>query len=489
MARYILVIDEGTTSTRTIVFDENMREVSSAQKKFNQYFPKPGWVEQDAEEIFEKVLESIKEALQNGKIDSKDILAIGITNQRETVVPFDRDSGKPLHNAIVWQCRRTTQLSEDLKAQGMGKVIHEKTGLFPDPYFSGTKIRWLLENVPEISNKKTLFGTIDAFLVYKLSGGRSFKTDATNASRTLLFNINNLQYDKELLHLFKVKEEMLPEVVESVDIFGTTSGIDVLPDGIPIMGVMGDQQAALFGQGGVKRGIVKNTYGTGSFLLLNTGEKPQFFDKGILTTVASKIKGKTQYAIEGSIFIVGALIDWLLEVGLLKSFDELNDILSNGIETDIYFVPAFTGLGAPHWDPYARGGIFGLTRGTKREDIVRGAIYSIVLQTEELLRFIKEKCPEVSEMRVDGGVAKNDYIMQLQSDMSHIKIIRPVCKESTARGAALLAAIGAGVLQEEEIENYFTVEKVFNPLWDNIKSEMTYEKYLQAVKRVKNWEK
>ncbi|MCD6107631.1 MAG: glycerol kinase GlpK [Caldisericaceae bacterium] len=489
MACYILVIDEGTTSTRAIIFDEKMKEVSSSQKKFNQYFPRPGWVEQDAEEIFKKVLESIKEALQKGEIDSKDILAIGITNQRETVVPFDRDSAKSLHNAIVWQCRRTTQLSEALKEQGMEKVIHEKTGLFLDPYFSGTKIRWLLENVPQVNNKKTLFGTIDAFLVYKLSGGKFFKTDVTNASRTLLFNINNLQYDKELLHLFKVNEEMLPEVVESVDIFGTTSGIDILPDGVPITGVMGDQQAALFGQGGVKKGIAKNTYGTGSFLLLNTGDKPQFFDKGILTTIASKIKDKTQYAIEGSIFIVGALIDWLLEVGLLKSFDELNDILSNGIETDIYFVPAFTGLSAPHWDPYARGGIFGLTRGTKREDIVKGAIYSIALQTEGLLRFIKEKYPEVSEMRVDGGVAKNDYIMQLQSDMSHIKIIRPVCKESTAKGAALLAAIGAGILQEEEIGNCFAVEKVFNPLWNNIKREAAYEKYLKAVERVKNWEK
>ena len=489
MACYILVIDEGTTSTRAIIFDEKMKEVSSSQKKFNQYFPRPGWVEQDAEEIFKKVLESIKEALQKGEIDSKDILAIGITNQRETVVPFDRDSAKSLHNAIVWQCRRTTQLSEALKEQGMEKVIHEKTGLFLDPYFSGTKIRWLLENVPQVNKKKTLFGTIDAFLVYKLSGGKFFKTDVTNASRTLLFNINNLQYDKELLHLFKVSEEMLPEVVESVDIFGTTSGIDILPDGVPITGVMGDQQAALFGQGGVKKGIAKNTYGTGSFLLLNTGDKPQFFDKGILTTIASKIKDKTQYAIEGSIFIVGALIDWLLEVGLLKSFDELNDILSNGIETDIYFVPAFTGLSAPHWDPYARGGIFGLTRGTKREDIVKGAIYSIALQTEGLLRFIKEKYPEVSEMRVDGGVAKNDYIMQLQSDMSHIKIIRPVCKESTAKGAALLAAIGAGILQEEEIGNCFAVEKVFNPLWNNIKREAAYEKYLKAVERVKNWEK
>ncbi len=485
MKKYVLVIDEGTTSTRAMIFTDKMTPVASSQKRFTQFFPRNGWVEHDAEEIYEKVLETIKEAMEKGNVSGKDIISVGITNQRETIVPFDKN-GRPVHRAIVWQCRRTTEMIKSLKETGIEEEVHRKTGLFLDPYFSGSKIRWLKENVDEARN--ALFGTIDAFLVFKLSGGHSFKTDPSNASRTLLFNINTMQYDKDLLDTFKVDESALPSVRDSASIFGKIKNVPPLLDGTPISGILGDQQAALFGHGGIKKGLAKNTYGTGSFLLVNTGEKPEFFERGILTTVASEINGKTQYAIEGSVFIVGALIDWLKDIGLIKDVNELNEILKNGTKTNIYFVPAFTGLGAPHWDPQARGGMFGLTRDTRREDIVRGAVLSIPLQTEELLRAVRKNGIEIKEMHVDGGVSNSDYIMQLQSDISNIKIMRPKLKEITAKGAALISAVGAGLISLKDVEKFSEIDKVFTPHMTMEEREKMFKTYEKAVERVKKWE-
>lgn len=487
MKKYILVIDEGTTSTRAMVFDTNMKAVSMSQKRFTQYFPKQGWVEHDADEIYQKVIETIGEAIEKAGIKSNKIISVGITNQRETVVPFSRKSGRPLHKAIVWQCRRTTNLINKLKKTGIENVLHQKTGLFLDPYFSGSKIRWLKSNVKNI-NDNTLFGTIDAYLLFRLTNGKSFKTDVTNASRTLLFNINTLSYDSDLLKTFNVKGNELPEVMESAAMFGITENVPNLLDGTPVTGILGDQQAALLGQGGIKKGIAKNTYGTGSFLLINTGSKPQFFQKGILTTVASKIEGNVQYAMEGSIFIVGALIDWLKDIGLIKDVYELNTILKEGTKTDIYFIPAFTGLGAPHWDPSARGAIFGLTRGTTRKDIIRGAALSIPLQTEELLRVMKQGGTDISEIRVDGGVSNSNYIMQLQSDISNVKIMRPNAKEITAKGAALASAIGAGIIKRKDTEKFVEADKIFTPNMDMEEREKMFTMYLKAIDRVKNWE-
>ncbi len=483
--KYILVIDEGTTSTRAMIFDEKMKEVSSARRKFAQYFPKPGWVEHDAEEIYEKVLETICEALEKAKINPRNIISIGITNQRETIVPFDRGTGKPVSRAIVWQCRRTADMANTLKEEGLEEEIHKRTGLFLDPYFSGTKIRYLKEHGIKIG---TLFGTIDAFLVFKLTGGENFFTDTTNASRTLLFNINTMSYDKDLLEIFKVKKEELPEVKESASFFGKTKGVKCLPDGIPITGILGDQQAALLGHGGIEYGIAKNTYGTGSFLLVNIGKNPLLFDKGILTTVAFTINGKTNYSVEGSIFIVGALIDWLISIGLLKNIEEITDILSKNTETNVYFVPAFTGLGAPDWDSSARGAIFGLTRGTTREDIVRAALLSIPLQTESLLRIMRENDITVSEMRVDGGVSENDMIMQLQSDISDLKILRPKFKEITAKGAAFVSGIGAKIIKIDDINSFISFEKAFLPNMNLTKREKLFKTYIKAVERTKGWE-
>ncbi len=487
MGKYILVIDEGTTSTRAMIFNESIKAVSVSQKRFTQYFPKQGWVEHNADEIYQKVVETINEAIDKAHIKSSEIISIGITNQRETIVPFDRKSGKPLHRAIVWQCRRTANLIKKLKDTGIEEELHRKSGLFLDPYFSGSKIRWLKDNVEDINNN-TLFGTIDAYLVFRLTNGKNFKTDVTNASRTLLFNINTLSYDSDLLDVFNVKKDELPEVMESAAIFGRTKNVPGLSDGIPITGILGDQQAALFGQGGIEKGIAKNTYGTGSFLLINTGSKPQFLQRGILTTVASGIDGKIQYAMEGSIFVVGALIDWLHDIGLIKDVQELNAILKENSKTDIYFIPAFTGLGAPHWDPSARGAIFGLTRGTTRKDIIRGAALSIPLQTEELLRVMKRNKVEISEIRVDGGVSNSDSIMQLQSDISNIKVMRPAFKEITAKGAALVSAIGAGIIKRNDIKKFVDIDRIFTPDMDMEKREKMFKMYLKAVDRVKNWE-
>ncbi len=483
--RYILVIDEGTTSTRAMIFTEKMKPVSSSQKRFHQYFPEPGWVEHDADEIYEAVLETICEAVNKANINPKEIVSIGITNQRETIVPFDRKTGQPVSRAIVWQCRRTAGMVSMLKEEGLEEEIHERTGLFLDPYFSGTKIRYLKEHGIKDG---TLFGTIDAFLVFKLSGGKSFATDVSNASRTLLFNINKLSYDKDLLEIFKVHLDELPEVKESTALFGKTKDVKCLPDDIPISGILGDQQAALLGHGGLSYGIAKNTYGTGSFLLVNIGKKPLLFKRGILTTVAFSILGKTSYAVEGSVFIVGALIDWLISVGLLKGIDELNKILSQKVETEVYFVPAFTGLGAPDWDPSARGGIFGLTRGTTREDIVRAAILSIPLQTESLLRTMEENGISISEMRVDGGVSNNDYIMQLQADISNLKIIRPQLKEITAKGAALISALGMKLIRKSDIDKFIKFEKTFLPEMGLMQREKMYKNFIRAVERTKGWE-
>jgi glycerol kinase len=484
---YILVIDEGTTSTRAMLFNEKMQSVSVSQKRFKQYFPKPGWVEHDAEEIYANVEKTICEAIQIAGIKPSEITSIGITNQRETIVPFDKKTGKPTHRAIVWQCRRTADMIKKLKEDGIEAEIHKRTGLFLDPYFSGSKIRYLKENIPE-TRSNTYFGTIDAFLVYRLTGGKSFKTDPSNASRTLLFNINAMQYDPYLMDIFSVKEDELPLVSASNSLFGKTKGVKCLPDGIPITGILGDQQSALLGQGGFVKGVAKNTYGTGSFLLVNTGDKPVFFDKGILTTVAFKIDKVVNYAVEGSIFIVGALIDWLVQVGLLRSIEELNEILSESVVTDVYFVPAFTGLGAPYWDPDARGAIFNLTRGTQREDIVRAAILSIPLQTEELLRTMKENGIEISEMRVDGGVSNNDFIMQLQANISALKILRQPFKEITAKGAALISALGSRTISFQDINKFIVFDKEFVPQMNSKERENIYRNYLKFIDKVKSKE-
>lgn len=478
---YILALDQGTTSCRTIVFDQNGRIVNIAQQAFTQFFPQPGWVEHDAEQIWQVQLEVMKKAAS--KVDTSKIAAIGITNQRETTVIWDRHTGKPLCRAIVWQDRRTSSICEQMKADGWEKRIRSKTGLVIDPYFSGTKIKWLLDQHDPIRQKayrgEVLVGTIDSWLIWNLTGGQVHVTDYSNASRTMLYNIHELDWDQEILDYFNIPSSILPEVKPSSHIYGYCSLIDGVQ--IPIAGAAGDQQAALFGQACHKPGMAKNTYGTGCFLLSHTGDKAVDSKNGLLTTIAWGMDGKVAYALEGSVFVAGAVVQWLRdELGIIESAAETEQLARSVTSTGgVYFVPAFTGLGTPYWNPHARGMISGLTRGTTRAHLVRAALEAIAFQNLEVLQLMeKESGIVIRELRVDGGATENLFLMQFQADLLGTKIVRAKVHESTAQGAAYLAGLATGVFQMEDMKHLWEKDRVFHPTM----SAEEREKHIQGWK-------
>ena len=490
--KFILAIDQGTTSSRSIVFTKSGEIAGVAQKEFRQLFPKPGWVEHDAEEIWSTQSGTITEALAQGNVRVADIAAIGITNQRETVVLWDRETGKPVHNAIVWQDRRTVAFCERLKSAGRSSMIRRKTGLVIDAYFSASKLRWLLDNVPGARKRaeagRLAFGTIDSWIVWKLTGGRVHVTDPSNASRTMLFNINTGRWDPDLLRLFNVPASVLPEVRSSSEVYG--SAVEVVP-GVPIAGIAGDQQAALFGQACNRPGMVKNTYGTGCFMLMNTGAKPVFSRKRLLTTVAWKIGGRTEYALEGSIFIAGAVVQYLRDsLGLIKASADVEALaLSVPDNGGVYFVPAFVGLGAPHWDSSARGAIVGLTRGSNAGHIARAALESVCYQVSDVLRAMQaDSRIRLKELRVDGGAVVNNLLMQFQADMLGRPVIRPRVSETTALGAAYLAGLAVGFYKNrDEIAANWRVDRVFRPAMGAAARKKLEEGWKKALGRSRGW--
>ena len=454
MKKYILSLDEGTTSARAILFDKDGNAVSTAQHEFTQIYPEPSFVEHDPLEIYSAQYSSLTEAIAKIGAEPSEIAAVGITNQRETVIVWEKATGKPIYNAIVWQCRRTADMCEELKKQGLESYVRETTGLKIDAYFSATKIKWILDNVPDAKKKalngELLFGTVDTWLIWKLSGGKIHVTDYTNASRTMLFDIHKLCWDKKLLEIFGIPESMLPQVKHSSEIYGE---INILGENIKVSGIAGDQQAALFGQRCFNKGDIKNTYGTGCFLLMNTGDTAVHSQNGLLTTVAAFTKNeKPTYALEGSVFVGGAVIQWLRdELGLIKnSADSEKCALSVSDNGGVYIVPAFAGLGAPYWDMYARGTITGLTRGSNKNHIVRAALESIAYQTNDLITAMKNDSGiNINSLRADGGAAQNGFLMQFQADISNLKLIRPANSEATALGAAFLAGLAVGFWKDK----------------------------------------
>ena len=488
MKRYILAIDQGTSSSRAIVFDHNGNPVSVCQKEFTQHFPKPGWVEHNPMDIWSSELSVLKEAASGLGATSAEIAAIGITNQRETTVVWDAATGNPIYNAIVWQDRRTSEYCDGLKAAGYTDRIREKTGLIIDAYFSASKIRWILENVPGAKRKagsgELRFGTVDSWLIWNLTGGKVHVTDVTNASRTMLFNINTLEWDKELLDLFGIPESMLPKVCSSSEIYGTTS---LLGGEIPIAGIAGDQQSALFGQMCTESGMVKNTYGTGCFLLMNTGTKPVVSRNNLLTTVAWKIGDTVNYALEGSIFVAGSVVQWLRDgLGIIRSSSEI-EALAASVEDSagVCFVPALTGLGAPYWDQYAKGTIVGLTRGTTAAHIARAALEGIAFQTMDIVEAMRKDAGiDLKELKVDGGASRNNLLMQFQSDLLGVKVIRPRVTETTALGAAYLAGIAVGFWNGiDDVKTQWKAERVFTPEASSDETAAVKEGWMDAVKR------
>jgi glycerol kinase len=469
MADYILSLDQGTTSSRAIIFNRKGSIVAIAQKEFEQIYPKPGWVEHDPLEIWSTQVAVAAEAIVRAGIHSKDIHAIGITNQRETTVVWDKETGLPVYNAIVWQDRRTSDFCDSIRKE-YAELIQQKTGLIIDSYFSATKVRWILEHVPGARQRaaegKLLFGTVDSWLIWKLSGGTSHVTDMSNASRTMLFDINTLEWDKELLRIFSIPEKMLPEVRSSSEIFCETAG-NILATKIPIGGIAGDQQAALFGQMCTEVGMVKNTYGTGCFMLMNIGKKVRISKNNLLTTVAWKINGEVTYALEGGIFIGGAVVQWLRdELGLIKTSGEVEELAAKVSDTGgVYMVPAFAGLGAPHWDQHARGTITGITRGTNSAHFARAALESIAYQTMDVLKAMEADAgTSISELRVDGGATANNILMQFQADIMKCRVIRPKVTEVTAMGAAYLAGLATGFWSSiSDIAEQWQVERIFEP--------------------------
>lgn len=495
MSRYILALDQGTTSSRAIIFDEKVNKISVSQQEFTQYFPKPGWVEHDPEELFNCQLAVLKEVVEKSCIDPKDIAAIGITNQRETVVLWDKNTGKPVYNAIVWQCRRTAEIAELLICGGYSDMIKEKTGLLPDAYFSGTKVKWILDNVPGVREKaekgEILAGTIDTWLIWKLSGGKAHVTDYTNACRTMLFNIKTLEWDKELLDLLGVPQCILPEVKDSSCIY-TTTDKSVCGFEVPIASAIGDQQAALFGQGCFNKGEAKSTYGTGCFLLMNTGEEIIYSKNKLITTIALGLNGKIEYALEGSVFIGGAVIKWLRdELKIIDSAHEC-DTLAGSVpdSNDVIMVPAFTGLGAPYWDPYARGTIVGLTRGANRAHICRAALDSIAYQVKDELDCMKQDAGiDIPILKVDGGASVSNPLLQFQADILGIPVCRPKNVETTATGAAFLAGLAVGVWScKQDILDVWKKEKEFDPQMSDKQRDKLYSKWKKALDRAKSWQ-
>ena len=488
--QYVLSIDQGTTSSRAIVFDKKGEIVTVTQKEFTQFFPNPGWVEHDAREIWSSVQSVVAEALAQQDVHGEDIAAIGITNQRETAVVWDKNTGLPVYNAIVWQSRQTMGICDELKAKGLDPVIREKTGLLIDAYFSGTKVKWILDNVEGAREKAEkgdlLFGTIDTWLVWKLTGGKVHVTDYTNASRTMMYNIHELKWDDEILEHLTIPHSMLPEVRPSSEVYGTTDKTNFQGLELPIAGMAGDQQAALFGQTCFETGMAKNTYGTGCFMLMNTGEKAVPSQNGLLTTIAWGVDGKVEYALEGSIFVAGSAIQWLRDG--LRMFRDAKDSELYGTRvqgTDgVYMVPAFVGLGAPYWDSEVRGAMFGLTRGTTKEHFIRATLESLCYQTKDVLSAMEtDSGIKLETLRVDGGAAANDLILQIQANLLGVPVERPLCIETTALGAAYLAGLAVGFWKDKnDIVQNFGIDRTFAPKMEAEEAEKLYAGWQKAVK-------
>ncbi|NLI90618.1 MAG: glycerol kinase GlpK [Peptococcaceae bacterium] len=494
--KYVLAIDQGTTSCRAILFDKSSKIVGIAQKEFPQYYPNHGWVEHDPEEIWSTQIGVIAELLAHYQVNIQEIIAIGITNQRETTVVWDKNTGRPIYNAIVWQCRRTAKICDELKARGLAEKIKEKTGLVLDAYFSGTKIKWILDHVEGAREKAfrgdLLFGTIDTWLVWKLTNGKIHVTDYSNASRTLLFNIRELKWDEEILQEFGIPMSMLPEVKPSSYVYGDTDQTAFFGYSIPIAGIAGDQQAALFGQTCFEAGMSKNTYGTGCFMLMNTGEKLYTSNTGLISTIAWGINGKISYALEGSIFIAGAVVQWLRdELKLIETASDSEYFASKVNDNGgVYVVPAFTGLGAPYWDMRARGAIFGLTRGNSKNHIIRAALESIAYQTKDVLTAMENDSGlTLKVLKVDGGAVVNSLLMQFQADILGVRVERPNCIETTALGAAYLAGLATGFWNSQsELVKQYGINRTFEPLMPVVLRQKYYKGWQKAVMRVKEWE-
>lgn len=490
MEKYILSIDQGTTSSRAILFNKEGEIKGVSQREFKQHFPHPGWVEHDANEIWTSVLSVMAELLNENNINANQIEGIGITNQRETTVVWDKNTGRPIYHAIVWQSRQTQDICTNLKEQGCEETFREKTGLLLDPYFAGTKVKWILDHVEgareKAENGDLLFGTIDSWLVWKLSGRTAHITDYTNASRTLMFNIYDLKWDDELLELLDIPKQMLPEVKESSEIYGKTIDYHFFGQEVPIAGIAGDQQAALFGQACFDRGDVKNTYGTGGFMLMNTGEEAVKSESGLLTTIAYGLDGKVNYALEGSIFVSGSAIQWLRDgLRMINSAPQTENYASRVESTEgVYMVPAFVGLGTPYWDSEARGAIFGLSRGTEKEHFIRATLESLCYQTRDVMEAMsKDSGIEVQNLRVDGGAVKNNFIMQFQADIVNSSVERPEIQETTALGAAYLAGLAVGFWDDkEDIRERWKLQTEFKPEMDEDQRHKRYSGWKKAVK-------
>ncbi|TPR13958.1 glycerol kinase GlpK [Apilactobacillus timberlakei] len=495
--QYLMAIDEGTTSARAILFNHEGNIVNKSQKEFKQYFPKSGWVEHDPNEIWSAVQSVISETLIKSEIPPYKIRGIGITNQRETTVVWNRITGEPIYNAIVWQSKQTSDIANELKNDGYSDMIHQKTGLVIDSYFSATKIKWILDNVKDarkLANQgDLLFGTIDTWLLWKLTGGHVHATDYSNASRTMLFNINSLKWDKEILDLLDIPEQMLPKVKSSSEIYGYTSGYNFLGVQVPIAGIAGDQQAALFGQLALETGNIKNTYGTGAFIVMNTGNKPTLSNCGLLTTIAYGLDGKINYALEGSIFVAGSAIQWLRDgMRIIDNASETERMAKNtNNDHDIYVVPAFTGLGAPYWDQDSRGSVFGLTRGTTREEFVKATLDSLAYQTKDVVDTMsKETGLSLNKLKVDGGAAQNDYLMQFQSDILNVDIERSSIAETTALGVTYLTGLAVGYWSNiDEIKENHKSSDDFKPQFTDDKINNYYEGWQAAVKATQTFRK
>jgi glycerol kinase len=494
--KFILALDQGTTSSRAILFDHNGRIRQIAQKEFRQYYPQPGWVEHDAAEIWSSQYGVLAEVLASSNITTRDIAAIGITNQRETVIVWDRATSQPIHPAIVWQDRRTAGYCDELKARGLSEMIQQRTGLVIDAYFSATKLKWILDEVPgaraRAEKGQLAFGTVDSWLVWKLTNGQLHITDSTNASRTLLLNIHTGQWDPELLRLFDIPAAVLPEVKASSEIVGHTGSI-MAPGsvGMPIAGIAGDQQAALFGQLCTQPGMVKNTYGTGCFMLMHTGTEAVHSKNNLLTTIAWTINGRTEYALEGSIFIAGAVVQWLRDgLHIIRSSNEVEALAASVPDTEgVYMIPAFAGLGAPHWNQYARGSLLGMTRGTSQAHIARASLESIAYQTYDVLKSMEaDSGIAIKELRVDGGATANNLLMQFQSDILQVPVIRPTVTETTALGAAYLAGLATGYWSSvEDIQQQWQIDRRFQPAMDTARTQELLKGWQRAVKAAIAW--
>ena len=494
MAKYIMALDAGTTSNRAILFDHNGKIVSVAQREFTQIYPQPGWVEHDANEIWSTMLGVAVETMAKAGVSAEDVAGIGITNQRETTIVWDKETGEPVYNAIVWQCRRTSDYSDSLKAKGLEDTIRAKTGLVIDAYFSATKLRWILENIEGVRERaergELLFGTVDTWLIWKLTHGRVHVTDYSNASRTMMFNINELKWDEDILKELGIPMCMLPEVKDSSCVYGKASK-HILGREIPIAGIAGDQQAALFGQQCWEKGNAKNTYGTGCFLLMNTGDKPVFSENGLVTTIAWGVDGRIQYALEGSVFIAGASIQWLRDEMRLIDSAEDSEYMATKVKDSngCYVVPAFTGLGAPYWNQYARGTIVGITRGVNKYHIIRATLESIAYETSDVLSAMeKDSGVKLSELKVDGGASANNFLMQTQADIINATVVRPSCLESTAMGAAFLAGLAVGYWNSvDELRTVISIDRVYKPEIDEEERQSRLDGWKKAVSRSFDW--